>query len=226
MRLLILVPAFAVIAAAPAPTPISETLRATIIGGAKSVRPENLVFDRVSKSVRHGGGTKITTNQVDSWNGKTWRLISIANKPATRDQREQHRRAANQLPVPGYHQLAPMIAAATGSITDSQGLMFLEIPILPAGSVFTESGDISNHLKAEARVMRRGEKVWIDQLRISQREPFKLNMLIKVIGFTQTIEYQIGGDGQPRLAGQASESNGTMFGIPGGESAQVTLTYR
>ena len=99
-------------------------------------------------------------------------------------------------------------------------------PVLPAGSVFTESGDISSHLKAEARLARRGDRVWVDTLRITEREAFKMNMLIKVTGFSQINDYVLGDDGKPRLAAQVSQSNGTMFGFPGGESARVSFVYR
>jgi hypothetical protein len=40
------------------------------------------------------------------------------------------------------------------------------------------------------------------------------------------IDYQPGSDGKPRLISQKSESKGTMFGFPGGETAQVIFTYR
>ena len=100
------------------------------------------------------------------------------------------------------------------------------IPQLPAGSVFTDNGDISRHLKAEARVARRGDRFWVDQVQISEREAFKMNMLIKVTGFVQTLDFELGSDGTPRQVAQAAQSAGTMFGFPGGETALVTFTYR
>ena len=205
---------------------VSSVQRAAIIGEAESIRPATLAFDRASNAVRHGGGTTTTTSSIDRWNGKVWTLVSIGGRSPSREQRQSHARAARTAPVPGYYRVAPLIAAATSSRTDGEGQTLWQVPVLPAGSVFTDSGDISSHLQAEARLARRGDRVWIDQVRINQREAFKMNMLIKVTNFSQTIDFEIGGDGKPRQVAQASESTGSMFGFPGGEKALVTFTYR
>lgn len=224
MRTVFVLLALLLIAAAPAPIPSAQ--RDTIIAEAASLRPEGLTFDRASNAVRRGGGTTTTMTSVDRWNGKTWTLISIGGNPPSREQRQTHARTVNAVPVPGYHRIAPLLAAATTSHTDGNGRTIWVIPVLPDGSVFTDSGDISSHLKAEARLARRGDRVWVDQLMITEREAFKMNMLIKVIGFAQTIDFELGSDGKPRQVAQASESTGTMFGFPGGEKALVTFTYR
>lgn len=222
MRLSTVLPALLVIAAAPAPSAQKDA----IIAEAASVRPENLAFDRASNSVRRGGGTTTTTTNVDRWNGKTWTLVSVGGKTPNAEQRQSHARAARAVPVPGYHRVAPLLAAATTSRVDAEGRVLWQIPVLPAGSVFTDSGDISIHLKAEARVASRGDRVWVDQLRISEREMFRMNMLIKVTGFSQTIDFELDSDGRPHQVAQATQSTGTMFGFPGGETALVTFTYR
>jgi hypothetical protein len=211
---------------AAAPAPIAGSQRDAIIAEAASIPPETLDFDRASNAVRRGGGTTTTTTSVDRWNGKAWTLVSIGGKTPTREQRQSHARAVSAVPVPGYHRVAALLAAATSSRTDGNGRTIWQIPVLPAGTVFTDSGDISSHLKAEARVARRGDRVWIDQVHITEREAFKMNMLIKVTGFSQTLDYEIGSDGTPRQVAQASESTGSMFGFPGGENALVTFTYR
>lgn len=213
--------------AAPAPTaPIPSAVRDAIIAEAGIMPPARLAFDRDSATVREGGGTTSSSNRIDRWSGRSWSLVSVGGKPPTAEQREQHRRIVKTMPVPGYHQLGAILGAATTAGSDAEGRAIWTIPQLPAGSVFTESGDISSHLKAEARLARRGDRVWVDQLRITERQPFKMNMLIKVIGFVQTNDYALGSDGRPRLVAQNSQSNGTMFGFPGGEKARVSFTYR
>ena len=216
--------ALLLLAAAPVPVPGGQ--RDAIIVEAAAIRPERLAFDRASNAVRNGGGTTTTTTNVDRWNGRNWILISIGGKPPTREQRQTHARLVRAVPVPGYHRIAPLLAAATSSRVDGNGRMLWQIPVLPDGSVFADNGDISSHLKAEARVARRGDRVWIDRVEISEREAFKMNMLIKVTGFAQTIDFELGSDGTPRQVAQASESTGSMFGFPGGEKALVTFTYR
>ena len=224
MRISLVWPALLLIAAAPAPTPSVQ--RDAIIAEAASMRPDGLAFDRASNAVRRGGGTTTTTTSVDRWNGRTWTLVSTGGKPPSTEQRQAHERAVKTVPVPGYHRMAPLLTAATGSRTDADGRTVWQIPILPAGSVFTDSGDISRYLKAEARVARRGDRVWIDQIQISEREAFRMNMLIKVTVFAQTLDFELGSDGKPRQVAQATQSTGTMFGFPGGETALVTFTYR
>jgi hypothetical protein len=210
------------IAAAPVPAPLRDRL----IAEAGALPPEQLSFDRTTKSVRTGGGTTTKINLVERWDGKTWTLVSIAGAKPSATERHDHERQTKAAPVPGYHRLATLLPEATSVTTDNQGRQLWHIPVLPAGSVRTDSGDISDHLQADARIAKHGDGFYVDQLRITAREPFKMNLLIKVSDFEQVIDYQPGSDGKPRLMSQKSESKGTMFGFPGGEKAQVTFVYR
>ena len=210
----------------PALVPISTTLRDRIIAEASALPPERLAFERASSAVRTGGGTTSTTRLTERWNGKAWSLVSIHDRAPSATQRRDHKRLMQAIPVPGYYQLGPIVAAATGSSSDAQGRTLLTVPVMPAGSVHTDNGDISSHLKGEARLVRRGDAIWVDQLKVTAREAFKMNMLIRVIGFEQTSEYTPGTDGKPRLTSQTSHSTGTMFGFPGGEKAQASFVYR
>lgn len=216
----------AVAAAGAAAADIDSSQRDALIAEAAALAPRGIAFDRMTKTIREGGGSTTASRRVDRWNGRGWNLVSVGGKTPTYEQREQYRRIIKAMPVPGYHQLAPMLATAAGTSSDAEGRTLWLIPQLPEGSVFTDSGDVSAHLKAEARVARRGDRWWIDQLRISQREPFRLNMLIKVTGFTQTMDFALGPDGNPRLITQSSQSTGNMFGFAGGESSEVTFVYR
>jgi hypothetical protein len=97
---------------------------------------------------------------------------------------------------------------------------------LPANSVRTDTGDISSHLQAEVMVGDPDGKPFVEQVRVTARETFKLNALIKVKSFEMTSSYAIDDKGQPRLASQSANSVGSLFGIPGGETSRVTFTYR
>lgn len=222
MRALWFLSSVLLIAAAPVPTAVRDRL----IADATALPPEQLAFDRTTKSVRTGGGTTTRISLVERWDGKKWTLLSIAGAKPSAAERHDHERLARAAPVPGYHRLALLLAAATTVTTDGQGRQLWHIPMLPSGSVRTDSGDISDHLQADARLARRGDGYIVDQLRITAREPFKMNLLIKVSDFEQVIDYQPGSDGKPRLISQKSESKGTMFGFPGGEKAQVTFAYK
>ena len=225
-----LLPLLLAIAAAPAispiASPISAPLRDRLIADASALSPEKLAFDRSTHGVRAGGGTSTASKIADRWTGKTWRLIAIHGRQPSATERADHKRLASTIPVPGYYQLGAIIAAATATSADTQGRTLLHIPAMPAGSVRTDTGDISDHLQGEARLARRGDAVWVDQLRVTARETFRLNMLIKVTGFDQTSEYTPGADGKPRLITQKSESTGTMFGFPGGEKSTANFVYR
>ena len=222
MRVFRFLPLVLLIAAAPVPTPLRDRL----IAEATALPPEQLAFDRTTKAVRTGGGTTTTTNIVDRWDGRAWSLLSVGGAKPTATDRHDHERQARAAPVPGYHRLAPLLAAAVSVSIDPQGRQLWHVPVMPAGSVRTDSGDISDHLQADLRVVRRGDGAFVDQLRITAREPFKMNFLIKVTDFEQLVDYQPGSDGKPRLISQKSESKGTMFGFPGGEKALVTFVYR
>lgn len=217
-----LLPLVLLIAAVPVP----QSLRDRLVAEAGALPPEQLAFERTTKSVRTGGGTTTNVSLVERWDGKKWTLLSISGAKPTSTERREHERVAKAGPVPGYHRLAPLLSAATISETDAQGRVRWHVPKLPIGSVRTDSADISNHLQADLWIGKRGDSYYIDRLHITAREPFKMNLLIKVTDFDQIVDYQPGADGKPRLVSQISESKGTMFGFPGGEKAQVTFVYR
>lgn len=217
-----LLPLLLLVAAAPVP----DTVRDRIVAEAAAMTPATIAFDRTTRSVRKGGGTTTTVNMVERWDGKAWRLVSYNGKPPSAVERRDHEKLARAAPVPGYHRLGVLVAAATSSAADAQGRTVLQIPVLPPGTVRTDSGDISSHLKAEATLGRRGDQVWVERVRVTAREPFRMNMLIKVLTFEQVSEYLLDSEGKPRLATQTADSQGTMFGFAGGEKSQVTYVYR
>jgi hypothetical protein len=217
-----LLPLVLLIAAAPVPRPLQDRL----IAEAAAIPPAQLAFDRTSNSVRSGGGTTTKVSLVERWDGKQWTLLMTHGRKPTATERSDHKRDAKLVPVPGYHQLGPILAAATLSSVDANGRTVLLIPQMPANSVRTPTGDISAHLQGEAQLARRGDKVWVERLSVTEREAFKLNILIKVAQFKQISEYAPSSDGKPRLISQNSESKGSMFGFPGGETIATSFVYR
>lgn len=219
---LLIVAAFASGAGVSAP----DTLRDRIIADARSLSPAALAFDRTTLGLQVGGGTRTVINRIERWDGKTWSLISVNGKPPSAALvREQARLTAN-LPVPGYHRLAFMLAAGTVRSTDEQGRTVLTIARLPANSIVNDGTDISDHLKAQAIIGTANGLPWVQRLTLTANEPFKLGWVLKVLTFEQVNEYQLDSSGKPRLATQANDSAGTMFGIAGGQKSEVTYAYR
>ncbi|MFZ4110173.1 MAG: hypothetical protein ACOYKQ_06840, partial [Polymorphobacter sp.] len=109
---------------------------------------------------------------------------------------------------------------------DAEGRILLRIPVLPPGTVRTDSSDISSHLRAEALVSNRGGQPWVERVHVSQREAFKMNALIKVKTFDQISTYKLDAAGRPRLTRQSADSMGSMFGFSGGQSSETIYTYR
>ena len=217
-----LLPMVLLIAAAPVPDPVRDR----IIADARSMAPAAIAFDRTTRLVRTGGGSTTNILRVERWDGKRWSLVSLNGKPPTKSQRQEAEKLAAASPVPGYYRLAALMAGATETTTDPQGRSVLKVPVLPAGSVRTDSSDISDHLRAEVTVASQNGQPWVQRVRVTSREPFKMNMLIRVLSFEQVSEYRLGSDGKPRLATQNVESRGTMFGFAGGEKGDVTYVYR
>lgn len=225
VALRLLAMAFVLTAAAPSPPLATEPLAARIIADSRASSPAAIAFDRTTKSVRTGGGSTTNTLKVERWDGRKWSLVTVNGRKPTTNQRAEAERIAAAAPVPGYHRLAPLLAAATETATDAQGRTVLKIPILPVGSVRTDSSDISRHLSGEV-TLARGDRPYVERVRVTAREPFKMNMLIKVLTFEQVSEYRLDAAGKPRLASQIANSQGTMFGFPGGEKSEVTYSYR
>ena len=209
-----------------AATPVSEPLRDRIIADARAVPPASLIFDRTTNLEKKGGGSTTRVVLVERWDGQTWTLLSKNGKLPSAFERRDVEKLAAASPVPGYHRLASLLAAATEVGTDADGHMVLRIPVLPPGSVRTDSSDISSHLRAEAVVSNRGGQPWVERVHVSQREPFKMNALIKVKTFDQISTYRLDAGGHPRLARQSADSMGSMFGFSGGQSSETVYTYR
>lgn len=226
MRSLILPLLFLALTGAQLPVPAVDArdpLRDAIVAVAGAQSPSNLSFDRVTRLVRKGGGTTTRQVRLERWNGAHWSLVSINDKPASPAERAKAARGAD---VPGYHELARIVAAATERRVDAQGRTLLLVPVLPAGSVLADGKDISVHLQAEAILGTRGGVPWVAQLRVMNREAFKLNLLIKVVEFEQVNDYRLDAHGQPRLMAQQNDSQGSMFGFAGGEKSEVLYAYR
>lgn len=213
-------------ASLPASVPLDDPLRETVVAAASATSPADLNFERVTKLERKGGGTLTRQTRVERWDGQHWSLVSINDKPPTPAERSQMLRNLNSAGVPGYHSLAAMLNAASGKRIDAEGRTVLLVARLPKGSVLADGKDISSHLKAEAVIGMRRSQPFVEQLRITENEPFKLNMLIKVTSFEQVNNYRLDGDGKPRLVAQANSSAGSMFGFSGGETSEVLYAYR
>jgi hypothetical protein len=209
-----------------AATPVSEPLRDRIIADARATSPASLVFDRTTHMERKGGGSTTKVVLVERWDGRSWSLISKNGKSPSASERRDVEKLAAASPVPGYHRLAGLLAAATEVNTDAEGRLVLRIPVLPPGSVRTDSSDISSHLRADAIVSNRGGQPWVESVHVSQREPFKMNALIKVKTFDQVSTYKLDASGRPRLARQSADSVGSMFGFLGGQTSETVYTYR
>ena len=203
-----------------------DILRDRLIADARAVPAAGLYFDRSTDMVRKGGGTVSNVSMVERWDGKSWTLISKNGKAPTVSQKRDAERVAGAAPVPGYHRLAVLLATATSASQDAQGRTVLQIPVLPANSVRTDTGDISSHLKAEAVIGSRDGKPFVEQVHVTARETFKLNSLITVKTFDMVSNYKLDANGRPRLASQSADSVGSVFGFTGGEKSQVTFTYR
>ncbi len=222
-----LLPVTLLIVGAPLPgAPVSEQLRERIIADARGMPATAVKFVRTTKSVRSGGGSVTKIDKTERWDGRRWTLLAVDGQKPTAEQRQEAEKLAATMPVPGYHRMAELIAAATDSDTDAQGRTVLKIPKLPAGSVRTDSADISSHLQAELTLALRDGVPWVERVKVTARESFRMNLLIKVSSFEQVSEYRLDGSGKPKLSSQSADSAGTMFGFPGGEKSVVTYVYR
>lgn len=214
------------LAAAPPSDLRLEPLREAIMSDALAVDPSGMAFERTTTAVRRGPGINERTVTIERWDGVHWTLLSVNGKAPSATQLKTFRKATTANLVPGYHRLAALMAAASDISTDEDGRRVLKIPVLPAGSVRTDSADISSHLSAEAVLATTDGKPWVARLKVRARENFKLNLLIKVTNFEQTSDYRLGPDGKPRLATQIAASTGNMMGIAGGQTDEVTYAYR
>jgi hypothetical protein len=223
MRNFLLPLAFLLIAAGSAPAP--DPMRDRIIASAQTLSPASLAFERTTHVVQAGGGTRTETRRVDRWDGRSWSLVSINGKaPSASDIRQLAKTETGQS-VPGYHRLAGLLSGTTERRIDAEGRMIITVPQLPSGTVINDGKDISAHLKAEAYVATSNGQPWVQQLRMTARDSFKMGW-IKVLTFDQVSDYRLDQSGTPRLTSQNADSQGTLLGIPGGERREITYAYR
>lgn len=208
-----------------AAAPVAEPLRDRIIADARTMSPAGLAFNRTTRMMKISPVGTTSTTMTENWNGKAWTLISVNGKLPTAHEKRDAEKLAAAVPVPGYYNIAALLGAASDSSNDDQGRTVLRIPILPRDSVRSDSGDISSHLKAEVTLSARGGQPWVERVRVTARERFKLNSLITVRSFEQVSDYTLDANGRPRLASQSADSVGSMFGFSGGEKRETTYAY-
>jgi hypothetical protein len=205
---------------------VGDPLRDQLISQARAYSPARLAFDRTTAITRASPLGKRTTTFVERWDGRVWSLVSVNGRAPTPNQVHETAKAAEKIPVPGYYRLAELLSAAGDRRTEADGRILLTIPRLPSGTVSTGSDDISAHLTGEATIMLNDGQPWVQSLKVTAREPFKLGMLIKVTRFEQIFQYRLDTNGQPRLASQNADSLGQVFGQTGGESSLAVYAYR
>ncbi len=203
----------------------ADSLREQIIATASQLPPSRLSFERVVTLERSGGGTRSRVKRTERWDGQRWSLVSYNGKQPSAAERVNAERTATANGVPGYHQLAMIMAAASSRRVDAQGRVILSIDRMPDGTVNADGADISSHLKAEATLGLKDGSPFVERLVISEREGFKLNWLIKVTSFQQVNDYLPDSGGKPRLIAQDNSSVGSMFGISGGETSKIVYAY-
>ncbi len=216
----------AVLLAGAAAAPPADPVADRIIAAARATTPAQLSFDRTTTMVRDGGGSTNRTVRIERWDGRRWSLVRVNGRPPTPEERKAAEAEARAAPVPGYHCLAGLVAAATERRTGADGRTILVIPVLPSGSVRTDSSDISRHLSGEAVIGTAAGQPFVERLHVKSRDDFKLNMLIKVTSFEQVSEYGLDAAGRPRLRTQTADSRGSMFGFAGGMKSETTYAYR
>jgi hypothetical protein len=204
--------------------PADTILRDRVIADARTQTQGALVFERNTHVVEAGGGTRSETRRIDRWDGRGWTLVSVNGKPPRAADLRSHTKSSKGEPVPGYHRLAVLLNATTERRVDTEGRTILSIAQLPPGTVISDGVDISAHLKAEAYVATGRNPPWVQQLRMSARESFKLGW-IKVLTFDLTSDYKLDQAGTPRLVSQTADSQGTFLGIAGGQKSETSYIY-
>lgn len=222
----LLLPVVLLLTTGTAAPPLTDGVTERIIATARAMTPAELAFDRSTTSVKKGGGMVTRTAVIERWDGRQWALVSFNGKPPTAEQRRGVEKETRAVPVPGYHQMAGLIAAATERRTDDQGRTVLVIPQLPANAVRTDAKDISRYLSAEAVIGHANGQPYVERLTVKSHENFKLNFLIRVTSFSQVSSYAPAADGRPHLTAQAVVSQGDLLGIPGGMKSDTVFAYR
>jgi len=217
-KIALLIPAALLCAAA---TP-AEQVRDRVLAEMRSLPPATLAYDRTITLTQTDGTERATQLRIDRWDGKAWTLVSIDGKPPSASDLAKYRKAASAANVPGYYRLT-MLTGATAT-TDAQGRTVLRLAKLPPGSVMTSGKDVTEHFTGEATVAA-GPRPYVQQLRLTAREPFRMMLVARVDSFTTVTDYRLEGN-TPRLVRQVAEIQGSMMGKDGTQRVETIFTYR
>jgi hypothetical protein len=214
---LLIPPALLCIAASPA-----EQVRDRIVAEARAISPTAFAFDRTMTVTQANTVEKATQIRVDRWDGKTWALISIDGKPPSASDTAQYRKAAATAKPPGYYRLTMLERAIP--TTDAQGRTVLRVAALPPQTVMTSGKDVTEHFGGEA-VIAPGPRPYVQQLRLTAREPFRMMLVAKIESFVTVSDYRLDG-ATPRLVRQVADIRGSMMGKDGTQRIETIFTYR
>ena len=220
MRIVLAFLALLLLAAAPAPDRLLET----IVAAARAADPATTAFERTARTTASEADSSPETHvRTDRWNGQTLVPLTVDGKPASAAQVAEQQNATKGRPVPGYHRLADFLKGGAARTIDAQGRTVYRITGFPKGTI-NIGKDISADLVGEALVDSSGPQPYVSRLRIYLPKPLSFFMVAKLDAFEIVNEYRPGPGGRPALAKGVQSMTGAQFGKSGTTRTEASYT--
>lgn len=219
MRCLVL--AAALVAAPPAS---ADALQDQLVARMRATDTGNVAFTQTTRAEQTGGKAREFVTRYDPAKpaAARWSVVSVDGHPPTDKERADTLKAARGGPLPSYAKLAAWFGApATRS--GGGGSVIYRFASLPKGTVKIGNHDASADTTAEAIVSMAGAQPFVERVRFSLREGFRMMLVAKVEGYDFTSTYAPLPDGRVFPVGVDGDIKGSMMGKSG--SIRTRIRY-
>ncbi|MBB4154770.1 hypothetical protein GGQ80_002686 [Sphingomonas jinjuensis] len=200
----------------------ADALQDQLVARMRTIDTSDVAFTQTTRVEQIGGKTREFVTRYDPAKPQAarWSVVSVDGHPPTDKERADTLKAARGGPLPSYAKLAQWFGAAA-TRTANGGAIVYRFAALPKGTVKIGNHDASADTSAEAVVSGSGAQAYVERVRFSLREGFRMMLVAKVEGYAFTSTYAPLADGRVFPVAVDGDISGSMMGKSGSIKTRI-----
>lgn len=206
--------AASMVAAAPAG---ADALQDQLVQRMRATDTGNVAFTQTIHADQPGGKAHdvVVRYNPQAPVAARWTVVSVDGRAPTDKERAQALKGARSGPLPSYRRLAEWFGAPATRAAGPGGSVAYRFAALPKGTVMIGSHDASADTSAEAVVSGSGAQAFVERVRFTLRQGFRIMLVAKVDAYGFTSTYAPLADGRVFPASVDGDISGSMLGKNG-----------
>lgn len=196
---------------------LADPLQDQVLATMKRTDTSDIAFTQTTQIERTGAAAQDIVTRYDPRGaaGKRWSLLRIGGRAPSPKETTQVLKATNGTPQPSYQRIAAWFGGAATRVAQTPGSVTYRFARLPAGVLKIGNHDASADTVADAVVNTAGKTPYVERVRFSSTQPFRMMLVAKIERYTFTSSYTPLPDGRPFPAGTDGEMAGSLMGKGG-----------